>query len=230
MSAAPASDRIAPPPAVAAQLDALEIRPGRPLVVADADEVLFLFMRGFERFLAAQALYFDWTSFALHGNIRRRADDAAVALEDVQGLLSTFFARDTEALEPVAGAAEALAALSHRADVVILSNLPLDAKPARERALKKHGMDFPLVAGHGPKGPALAALAERAAAPVFFIDDIPHNHASVAKLAPATHRLHFIADPRLSALLGPSPHCHSRFDDWPAIRAHILEQLASTGH
>lgn len=230
MSAPPASERIAPPPAVAAQLDGLAIRPGRPLIVADADEVLFLFMRGFERFLAAQSLYFDWTSFALHGNIRRRADEAAVPLEDVQGLLSAFFARDTEALEPVEGAAEALATLSRRADVVILSNLPLDAKPARERALKRHGMDYPLVAGHGPKGPAIAALAERAAAPIFFIDDIPHNHASVAKMAPATQRLHYVADPRLSALLGPSPHCHSRFEDWPAIMAHIVEQLDAGGH
>jgi len=209
------------PAPVAAQLAALDLEPGRPLVIADADEVLFYFMRGLEGFLGGRGLYFDWRSYALYGNVRRHDDDSPVAAEDLHPLLQAFFAEATETLAPVDGAAAVLADLSERAQIVVLSNLPLPARAARERALAQHGMAYPLVANSGPKGPAVASLLQRVAAPAVFIDDIPHNHASVAKLAPAVHRLHFVADRRLAALLGPAPDCHHRADTWEDIRTHI---------
>jgi pyruvate/2-oxoglutarate dehydrogenase complex dihydrolipoamide acyltransferase (E2) component len=222
--AAPAAELPAP---VAAQLAALDLHPGRPMLIVDADEVLFYFMRGLEGFLAGRGLYFDWRSYALYGNIRRRDDDGPVPAEDLHPLLQGFFAEATEDLAPVDGAATALAAIAREAEaqIVVLSNLPLPARPARERALARHGMAYPLVANSGPKGPAVASLRQRVGAPAAFIDDIPHNHASVAQLAPSTLRLHYVADPRLAALLGPAPDCHHRVESWEDIRNHVAAML-----
>ena len=215
------------PAPVAEQLAALPLTHGKPLLIVDADEVLFYFMRGLEGFLAGRGLYFDWASYALHGNIRHREDDRPVDAETLHPLLQRFFAEATELLDPVEGAAAALAELSRTCQVVVLSNVPMAAREARARALARHDMAFPLIANTGPKGPAVAAMLKRVAAPAFFIDDIPHNHSSVAQIAPAAHRLHYIADPRLAALLGPASDCHHRLDDWPGLQAHVTGQLGT---
>jgi hypothetical protein len=216
------------PAPVAEQLAGLSLTRGRPLLIVDADEVLFYFMRGLERFLESRDLYFDWASYALHGNIRQRSDNSPVAAEILHPLLQRFFAEATETLEPVDGAAAALAALSATAQVVVLSNVPMPARAARIRALARHGMAYPLIANSGPKGPAVASLLRQAMAPAVFIDDIPHNHTSVAEMAPAAHRLHYIADTRLAALLGPAPDCHHRAETWPDMQGHIQALLAQT--
>lgn len=213
------------PAAVAADIEALALSQGRPLLIVDADEVLFYFMRGLERFLEARKLYFDWRSYALHGNIRRRLDDSAVEADELHLLLQRFFADATENLEPVDGAAATLQQLKGSMQVIVLSNVPVLARQARMRALTRHGMDFPLIANSGPKGPAVAELLRRVAAPAIFIDDIPHNHASVARLAPEVHRLHYVADTRLAALLGPAADCHHRAATWPEIGDHIASLL-----
>lgn len=212
-------------PAVADQIAALRLEQGRPILAVDADEVLFYFMRGFERFLAGQALFFDWRSYALHGNIRRQTDREALPADAIQPLLNDFFAASTALLDPVTGAADALASLASKAQIVVLSNLPVAFKAAREQALAIHGMPYPLIANSGPKGPAMLALMARAGKPAVFIDDIPHHHASVAKVAPETLRLHYVADPRLGALLGAAADCHCRFDDWPAMAHHVTSAL-----
>lgn len=221
------SDSTALPAPVAEQLAGLVITRGKPLLIVDADEVLFYFMRGLEGYLASKGLYFDWSSYALYGNIRRQADDVPLPAEDLHLLIERFFAEATEDLEPVDGAAAALASLEPQAQVVVLSNVPLSARAARLRALERHGMKYPLIANSGPKGPAAAWLQDRAAAPTSFVDDIPHNHASVANMAPAIYRLHYVADSRLSALLGPAAHCHHRAESWAELQTQITVHLGS---
>ncbi len=224
-----------PHPDVAAQLAALVLDGARPLIICDADEVLFEFMAGFETFLEDNGMFFDWRSFALAGNIHYRstggAAPRALPADEVPGLIERFFAECTETLRPVPGAASALTALGQRrAQVVVLSNLPLDQRSARRRALVRHDMDYPLVANVGGKGPAVRDLAARVRAPVFFLDDIPHNHAAVSRAAADVVRLHFIADPRLARLLGPAAHCHHRADNWPEARAIIERHLDERGY
>lgn len=219
----------APPAEVLAQLEALDLDNARPLLISDADEVLLAFMAALERYLAAEELYFDWSSFALNGNIRRRADDGEVPWEAVKEHLERFFARHAHEMEPVPGAAAALAALAERAQIVVLSNVPLAQLAARRESLARHGMDYPLVANIGSKGPPVRHLAERVAAPLFFLDDIPRNHSSVARDAARVHRIHLIADRRLAELLGPAEDCHYRAPDWPAARAYIEARLDELG-
>jgi len=208
----------------------LALVPDRPLIVTDADEVLFAFMAAFERFLEETGHYFDWASYALDGNVRTRADDAPVPRVGIRGLLDAFFERHTTALEPVPGAAAALEGLSRRAQVVVLSNIPAAQQAARRTALARHGMDYPLIANAGDKGPTVCVLAERVAAPVFFLDDGPRHHASVARCAPRVRRLHMIADARLAALLGPVPDAHHAVRHWPEAQAVIEAELAAAGY
>ncbi|WP_288900904.1 hypothetical protein [uncultured Sneathiella sp.] len=207
------------------QLQGLTIDRDRPLVITDADEVLFNFMIGLEDFLKSLELYFDWSSFALTGNIRRTSDRKPIEAAEVGALLADFFDQRCAVLPAVDGAAEGLASLSEHAQIVVLSNVPPKYADKRRSSLSDKGMDFPLIANVGSKGQVVRYLTEGLKAPAYFIDDIPHNHSSVNEHAAHVHRLHYIADPRLSDLLGPAEHSHSRLYNWPEISAHIIRHI-----
>lgn len=217
---------------VARQIADLDIDPDRPIVISDADEVVLQFVAALEDFLAARprAMFLDLSSFALTGNIRYRDTSEPVPAADVKALLAGFFEERTEHLSPVPGAAEALARLAARAQIVILSNVPIGQRDARRRSLQRHGMDFPVIANSGAKGPAVARIVSAITAPAFFLDDIPHNIASVARESAEVVRMHFVADPRLARLVDPPPDCHFHGGDWPTARAFIEVELAERGY
>lgn len=198
---------------------------GRPLIVCDADEVLLRFLSGLERYLPGQGLYLDLAGYALTGAIRRAATREPLEQKEVGTLIKTFHATAGLELEPVAGAAAALQALSGHAQIVILTNIGGEIAAGRRANLAAHGIDFPVISNSGLKGPMIAALAAKAAAPVFFIDDIAHHHASAAESHPATHSIHFVADERLFRMAKPSPHARLFTSDWPAATTHILAAL-----
>lgn len=211
------------------QIEALSLESGRPLIITDADEVLFLFVQGLQRYLLDNGFELRLDSFALTGNIRERKTQEVVPAPDVRRLIGDFFERHTEDLDPVDGAAEALAEISTWAQVIVLSNVPLAQREARTRALQRHGMDYPLIANVGTKGHAVATLCHAVDAPTIFIDDIPHNITSVAETASQVVRLHFIADPQLARLLDKAPDADARIDDWPAAHRYIEQQLSGPG-
>ena len=217
-------------PDVLCQLEALSLDSALPLIITDADEVLIEFMVALEAYLEECGMYFDWTAFSLSGTIRRRADRSVVGQEQVEGHLENFFASRTEELTPVPGAAEALAGLSRRAQIVVLTNLPLQHREVRQRSLARHGMNYPVIANVGAKGWAVRRLAEQVKAPVFFLDDIPRNHTSVATAAEWVYRVHLVADPRLGNLLGPAKDSHCRAADWAQARAVIERRLDEQGY
>ena len=217
---------------VARQIADLEIDPERPVVISDADEVVLQFVSALEDFLEARqrAMFLDLTSFALTGNIRYRDTAEPATAAEVKALLADFFDQRTEHLSPVPGAAEALAALSPRAQIVILSNVPLAQRGARHRSLQRHGMDFPVIANSGAKGPAVAEIVADLAAPAFFLDDIPHHITSVAQASAEVVRMHFVADPRLARLVDPPDDCHFHGGDWPTARQFIEIELTERGY
>jgi hypothetical protein len=214
---------------VASQLDDLRLVADRPLIISDADEVLVQFVAGLESFLHDQDLYYDISSFAITGNVRRQSDDEAVSGEKVQSLLKTFFKECTEHLPAVPGAAEALQALSNEAQVIVVSNVPVAQREARIRGLKKVGIDYPVIANIGLKGIVVREISSQIDAPVYFLDDIPHNITSVAEHAADVHRIHFVADPRLARLIEPAADSHQRIDDWPSAQAYIRDHMRSKG-
>lgn len=210
------------------QLKDITIQPGKPLIITDADEVLFHFMEGLETFLEQQDMFFDWSSFALTGNIRNKSDKSPVDAELVPDLLDLFFAEHCHKLPAAPGAAKHLKKLNADAQVVVLSNVPPKYARQRREALVANDMDFPLIANIGAKGQVVKFLTDGLESPAFFIDDIPTNHSSVMKHAEHVHRLHYIADKRLAGLLGPAEHSHARLDNWEELHDHI-QSIISKG-
>ncbi|MBI1210811.1 MAG: hypothetical protein GC190_05065 [Alphaproteobacteria bacterium] len=199
----------------------LELKPDRPLVICDADEVLVQFLVGLERFLLRNNRKLVLKSFAIHGNVVDAATGETITHDEVTRLLKDFFQHDTHQLDPVPGAADALNALRAQAQIIVLSNLPETAREIRRAHLASHGMDYPVIAGSGPKGPIVRDIVQAIKAPVVFIDDLPPHLTSVAQATPHVHRLHFVADRRLARMIEPAQDAHRRIDDWPSARTWI---------
>jgi hypothetical protein len=200
------------------------IRRGHPLLVVDADEVILQFVAGFDAFLRKQGLYLDLVSYRLHGNVKRLDDNTAVLDVEVTALLEEFRGNQ-DWLDAVNGAQDALTGLAGLASIAVLTNIsPAQAGP-RVRNLMTLGLDLPLIANSGLKGPAIRTLADHAGTPVFFIDDIPQQLASAAEHAPEVMRIHLIGDDRLKPLLAPSPHAHHYAEDWASAESFIHEHL-----
>ena len=207
------------------QIETLELDPDRPLVISDADEVLLQFMRQFEVYLDRNEMWIDLSSFKLQGNIKYKGSDEVVDMTN-RNIIDDFFAAETLNFSPVDGAAEALTALSKEAQVIILTNLPIAQKNERQINLSEHGMDYPVIVGSGLKGPVVKSLGDKINAPLFFLDDIPHNINSVAEYVPMSGRIHMIADPRLSKLIGAAEGASARIDQWQEAQNWILEKIA----
>lgn len=206
------------------------IVPGRPLVVTDADGVVLCFTAGLDQWLRERGLRLQLTSYQLRGSIRRIDDGSPILDVETMALLEEFRA-DLDSLEAVDGAREALAELARLANIVVLSNVNPGQALARRRNFEALGIDYPLIAndaGHGfmsGKGEAVKALAARAGAKTFFIDDIPANLIAVGEAAPEVMLIHLVESETLRRLLGSDfpAHCHA--EDWAAAKAFILGQI-----
>ena len=217
------------PAATLAQLEAAGVEPGRPLLISDADEVLFRFVETFVGHIEERGYSFDWSSFRLTGNVRRTVDGAVLDQSKVFALLQQFFAERVEDIPPVPGAAEGLARLARAgAQIVVLTNVPTAQRNARQAALARNRMPYPVVANTGEKGPAAAWLAARAGGPAVFVDDGPNNHVSVKQAAPGIACLHFVATARLARLVEKPPEADSRPEDWPALERAVAAALGLT--
>ena len=206
-------------------LHACTVRPDTPLVIVDVDEVLARFMHGFGTFIARHGFELRFDRYALFQNIYRPGETEHLDLIAGRALFDDFFRDGAEDLLPAIGAADALADLSTRADVVILTNAPEHGRQARGRWLKTHGFDYPLVINSGPKGPSAAYLSERTASPSVFIDDLLPQLDSVAERAPWVNRFQMVADERLRPLAPSDPERHTRIDLWPDLKAAIELKL-----
>lgn len=217
----PAATSTTLPPEIA--LTAID--PTAPLVVVDVDEVLAMFMRGFETFLTKHGLEMRISTYALFQSIFRPGESDHLDLVAGRRLFDEFFETHVEAIDVVPGAAEALRSLARHASIVILTNAPGHSRESRARWLAASGFPYPLVVNTGLKGPAVAALAARTTGEVAFIDDLLPNLESVARDAPAVHRFQMVADERLRALAFADPSRHPRIDDWPILASEVARAL-----
>ncbi|MGR4863535.1 hypothetical protein [Caulobacter sp. LARHSG274] len=206
-------------------LQACTVQPQAPLVIVDVDEVLAQFMAGFGAFIARHGFELRIDRYALFQNIYRPGEAEHVDLIVGRGLFDDFFRDGAEDLPPAPGAADALADLSTRAGVVILTNAPEHGRQSRIRWLKTHGFDYPLVINSGPKGPAAADLAARTTGPSVFIDDLLPQLDSVAESAPAVARFQMVSDTRLRPLAPCAPERHVRIDLWPELKTAVAGRL-----
>ena len=214
-------------PDTKAQIDALSLDSNHPVVICDADEVLFQFLIHLEGYLGDAGYRLDLRTSSLFGNIYAHGSDAPVETEKVWELLQAFYARDVEALRPIPGASKALADLSRQARVVIVTNLPFAYREGRRRALQVHGMNYPLITNQGKKGIALARLLHKQKAPAFFIEDMEVHLRSAAAIE-RLHCVQFIADKRLARVAERAEHAYQA-DNWQRTREYIEERLAQAG-
>jgi hypothetical protein len=216
-------------PEVLAQLRALPIVPGRPLVAVDADEVLVYLAEHLMRYLPTIGFRMQLTQYQLEGSIFPAGSDFPVPFDDCLRLIDRFFDDETLNQQALPGAAEALARLSVRAQVVVLTNVPRHARDLRRRNLAALGMDYPMVENSGGKGRALFWMAAHAAAPAAFIDDSLKQHESAARRAPEITRIHFVGASHLRRILPESPAAHHRVADWAECEAVVTEALRRSG-
>lgn len=208
-------------------LQACPVTPTASLVIVDVDEVLAQFMFGFGAFIGRHGFELRVDRFALFQNIYRPGETEHLDLIAGKALFDDFFRDGADDLPPAIGAADALADLSTRAEVVILTNAPEHGRLARARWLKTHGFDYPLIINSGPKGPAAADLASRTSGRSVFIDDLLPQLESVAEKAPGVGRFQMVSDERLRPFAPSAPDRHARIDEWPLLKAAIEERLFS---
>ncbi len=206
-------------------LDRLDVGE-RPLLVVDVDEVILRFVPHLERFIGAAGYRLDVVSFGITGNVARIGSRNAVAAPEVAALIAGFFAAHVHDQEPVSGAAEALARLAERLDVVLLTNVPEVHGPVRAGRLGDLGMPYPVVVNDGPKGPAVGRLARRVDRPIFFVDDGPNHLASVRDHVGGARLVHFVDDPRYFRLAPDVPGTWLKTRDWNAVSRAIEIELS----
>lgn len=202
----------------------------RPLVVTDCDEVLLHMVRHFRDWLdEAHDIEFKLEGDPFVQSMRRRGSDAALAEEEVWGLLGGFFDTEMHRQDPIAGSVEAIAELRREADVVVLTNLTDERNAARTRQLQALGIDVPVFTNQGPKGGALSRIVdEHSAQRIVFIDDIAKHHESASEETPHVHRLHFCGEPAIAPHIPcaeEAGHAHARIDNWADALPWVLETL-----
>ena len=220
----------APPLETLTQLQGLTLAPERPLIVSDADGVLLQFVERFEHFLSERALWLDMSSFALGGNIKHRDTNRPWPQERMSELIDDFFLHETDKIAPVPHAAQALQELSQRAQIVVLSNLPLRDRERRAANLAAHGMEYPVVAGTGPKGPAVGWLQQQMDAPVFFLDDIHYHIDSVAQHAPTTRCVQFLVHEGFRKFATETKSADTHVHDWKTAHSWLQQALTQSGY
>jgi len=195
----------------------LIIHPASPLLIVDVDEVLAHFMGGFERYVGRHGFEMRIDRFALFQNLYRPGDAEHLDFETGKGLFDGFFRDGADDLDPVEGAADALATLSQQAGVVILTNAPAHALESRTGWLSRHGFDYPMILHTGLKGPTIQAMAARTSGQAAFIDDLLPNLDSSETAAPDVKRFQIIADQRLRPFAPTAPDRHGLHEDWTSL-------------
>ena len=164
----------------------------RPLVVCDVDDVVLEFLSPFEGFLGSLGHRLVPRSYRLHGNILSTLDDRPLADDNVTQLIQDFFAAQEAWQRPFGDAVQALTRLAAEADVVFLTAMPPRYTHMRRRLLDSLDLTYPLLATESPKGPVLRQIHGTRDLPVAFIDDMAHNHHSVAAAVPECLLVHLM--------------------------------------
>ena len=198
----------------------------RPLLICDCDEVLLHMVAHFQDWLGeARGIDFAFETGEFEKALTFSHNGELVPREHVWPLLGDFFMGEMHRQTLVPGAAQALERLGAHGDIVILTNINEVAHQMRVDQLSALGLDYEVVCNSGGKGPRALELIERHdASSVVFVDDLPNQHASIAKHAPQVKRLHMVAEPRMAPAIPPAEHAHARIDDWNKATDWILEQ------
>ena len=189
----------------------------RPLLISDCDEVLLHMVVPFQQWLDSDKhIHFDLENGSNFAEaLRHKHDGTQVLPEQIWPMLKEFFDTEMYRQGAIEGAVESINKLGEVADVVILTNLLDDRREARAEQLKAVGIDFPVYTNQGGKGELLnSIIAEFEPSVAVFVDDLGHQHGSVAKHAPDVWRLQLVGEPILAKHITTNPAASARIDIW----------------
>ena len=213
------------PAGTLAQLEALEITPGRPLIAVDVDDCLAVFVDHLHRFIGTLGYEMRLDRYELEGSMFPTGSDAPLPFAECIELINRFFESECARQGAVPGGAEALRSLSADAQIVILTNVPAFAGDARRQNLAGLGIPWPVVVNAGGKGRAMAWLADAAGAPAAFVDDSVRQVESVAKHAPEVVRLHFAGAEFIRRLFPDCAAATRQVHDWEEAERVLRAEL-----
>jgi Haloacid dehalogenase-like hydrolase len=205
----------------------------RPLLISDCDEVLLFMLTPFAEWLdEAHDVHFgvdtlfDEDSGGYLNAMHHKLTGDKVEQEKIWPFLKGFFETEMHRQKPIPGAVDAINALAQHADVVVLTNLTDDVRDARAAQLRAIGIDVPVYTNQGGKGELMARIiADYRPSVAVFVDDLAHQHHSVAQDAPDVIRLHMVGEPRVASQMKTSPAAHARIDDWRTAQGWIMERF-----
>ncbi|ESW71739.1 MULTISPECIES: hypothetical protein [unclassified Mesorhizobium] len=197
----------------------------RPLLILDVDDVVLEFIRPFPHFLKSRGFGLTLASFRLTGNIAETASGRLIEQPEVTALLGDFFDTQADWQSVTDGAEQALASLSDRVEIVLLTAMPHRHRAARRAHLDALGLPYPLLTTEMAKGPAVAKLRGSRGRPVAFVDDQPANLISARNSVADAHLFHLMADNSLRAFLPPVPDDIISVEDWHEAAPKIASAL-----
>lgn len=200
----------------------------RPLVVCDVDDVVLEFLSPFEGFLSSLGHRLVPRSYRLHGNILSTVDDSPLADDHVTQLIQDFFAAQEAWQKPFGEAVHTLKRLAEEADIVFLTAMPPRYSQMRRRLLDSLDLKYPLLATESPKGPVLRHIHGGRSLPVAFIDDMVHNHHSVAIAVPECLLVHLMPQSEMHSL-APKPATNVlSAQSWPDVERFLLAHFSKS--
>ncbi len=197
----------------------------RPLLVLDVDDVVLDFIGPFPRFLEKNGFELRLGDFRLNGNIFDLASGEAADEGRVADLIDAFFNGQADWQTITTGAAEAMAEIAPKAEIVMLTAMPHRFRAARRAHLDALGLPYPMLTTEMAKGPAIARLRGEHGRPLAFVDDQPRNLVSAHEWVADASLFHLMADIRLRDMMPTPPDFIRVVDDWPEATPLIAEAL-----
>ncbi|SVC15862.1 uncharacterized protein METZ01_LOCUS268716 [marine metagenome] len=210
------------------QIESLDLNKDQPLLISDADEVILNFVRTFETYLNNIGLYYDLSSYALFGNIKKIEKNIPIANDEIIKHITNFYNLHTEEISFVDESVECLKRIDNDLgiQIIILSNLPHHNREKREISFKNNGLNFPIISNSGLKGLAVKQIAKKQENKIFFIDDISANLLSAYNEVDGIKLIHYISDERLEKLASTPKEINFKAKNWKEIYNYLEDETS----
>ena len=203
----------------------LKIDNNLPLLICDADEVIFEFMENFDNYLQLNDMYFSYESFKLNGNIFNKKNNIAINNIYIPSIISKFFEEYALKMPLIKGAKSALKKLSKVMNIVILSNIPKTYAANRIQCLNNNDMYYQLISNDGSKNIKCLELAKLTNKKVFFVDDLPNQISSVSSYCKNITTIHFLQNKKLLKIVPEVKNCAYKANNWEEILKIIYNNI-----
>ena len=203
----------------------LKINKNLPLLICDADEVLFEFMKSFESYLNENNMNFTYESFKLNGNIIKIDTKEIISKDLIPSIISNFFKNYTSKMPLIRGAKDNLKILKKHLNIIILSNIPEAYAKDRIKLLKNNNMNYNFICNKGPKGKICKELEKLTNKNIFFVDDLPNQIESVKTNTKNVTTIHFLQNKKLLKIIPKVKYSDFNTRNWNEIKKIILNNI-----